>query len=193
MTHSILRIDASADTKSATSRKLLDAIVAKLGGTVTRRDLADTPPQAIDLGFVTGRGLPEGERDDAQTVSLAPSQELIAELEAADTIVIGMPIYNFGVPSALKAWADQVAVPKRTFGYTADGPHGLLSGKRAIIAVTSGGTKVDSDIDFATPWMRFFLGFIGITDVTVIAADQLMMESVDKLKAAQASIDALAA
>ena len=116
---------------------------------------------------------------------------MIAELEAADAIVIGMPIYNFAPPAALKAWADQVAVPGRTFSYSADGPKGLLEGKKAYVVVTSGGTQVDSPIDFATPWLRFFLGFIGITDVTVIAADRLGADAEAKLAEAQEQIAAL--
>ena len=130
---------------------LVDAVVAKLGDTVAIRDLAATPPALVDLGFVTGRGLPKADRSAEQAASLELSDTLIAELEAADEIVIGMPIYNFAPPAALKAWADQVAVPGRTFSYSADGPKGLLEGKKAYVVVTSGGTQVDSPIDFATP------------------------------------------
>jgi len=170
---------------------LVDAVVAKLGGTVAIRDLAATPPALVDLGFVTGRGLPKADRSAEQAASLELSDTLIAELEAADEIVIGMPIYNFAPPAALKAWADQVAVPGRTFSYSADGPKGLLEGKKAYVVVTSGGTQVDSPIDFATPWLRFFLGFIGITDVTVIAADRLGADAEAKLAEAQEQIAAL--
>ncbi len=86
-------------------------------------------------------------------------------MQAADTLVIGLPIYNFGVPAALKAWVDQVARAGVTFRYTETGPKGLLTGKRAIIAVASGGTEAGSDVDFATGYIRHVLGFIGITDV----------------------------
>ena len=191
MPSNILRLDTSSDTVSASSRMLVDAIVAKLGGTVATRDLAATPPALVDLGFVTGRGLPKADRSAEQAASLELSDTLIAELETADAIVIGMPIYNFAPPAALKAWADQVAVPGRTFSYSADGPKGLLEGKKAYVVVTSGGTQVDSPIDFATPWLRFFLGFIGVTDVTVIAADRLGADAEAKLAEAQEQIAAL--
>ncbi|WP_438960653.1 FMN-dependent NADH-azoreductase [Nereida sp.] len=191
MPSNILRLDTSSNTVSASSRMLVDAVVAKLGGTVATRDLAATPPALVDLGFVTGRSLPKADRSAEQAASLELSDTLIAELEAADAIVIGMPIYNFAPPAALKAWADQVAVPRRTFSYSADGPKGLLEGKKAYVVVTSGGTQVDSPIDFATPWLRFFLGFIGITDVTVIAADRLGADAEAKLAEAKEQIAAL--
>ena len=88
-------------------------------------------------------------------------------------MVIGSPIYNFGVPAKLKTWADQVARAGVTFKYTLNGPIGLLENKKAYVAIASGGTRVDSEIDFATPWLRQFLKFIGIDDVKVIFADQL--------------------
>jgi FMN-dependent NADH-azoreductase len=105
---------------------------------------------------------------------LALSDTLIEELEAADTIVIGMPIYNFGMPAALKAWIDLMARPKVTFAYTESGPVGLLNDKRAIVAVASGGVPVDSPADFATPHLRQVLRFVGIDDITVHAAKDLI-------------------
>jgi hypothetical protein len=101
----------------------------------------------------------------------------VAELKAADTLVIGLPIYNFGVPAALKAWVDQVARAGVTFKYSEYGPKGLLEGKRAIVAVASGGTEAGSDIDFATGYIRHVLGFIGITDVEFVTADRLMLDA----------------
>ncbi|MCF6444198.1 FMN-dependent NADH-azoreductase [Nereida sp. MMG025] len=193
MTHSILRIDASANGADSVTRNLTQAIVEQLQGDVTHRDLAATAPQFATAGYISGRTLAPDERDTAQRADMVQPDALVAELEAADTIVIGLPIYNFGVPAALKAWADQVAIPGRTFAYSAEGPKGLLEGKRAIIAVASGGTKVGSEIDFATPWLRFFLGFIGVTDVQIIAADQLGQGAEDKISAAHDSIASIAA
>ena len=89
-------------------------------------------------------------------------------------LVIGLPIYNFSVPAAMKAWIDQIARVGVTFNYSENGPVGLMKKKRAIILLASGGTKVGSDIDFASEYMKHILGFIGITDVTIIAADALM-------------------
>jgi len=107
--------------------------------------------------------LTEADRD-----VLAFSDTLIKELQDADTIVIGVPIYNFGSPASLKAWMDLVARPRVTFRYTEGGPEGLLKGKKAIITAASGGVPVGSDKDFATRHLTFFLGFLGITDVTII-------------------------
>ena len=121
------------------------------------------------------------------------SGALIEEIKAADVIVIGVPIYNFGVPASLKAWVDQIARAGVTFRYTENGPQGLLDGKRAIIALASGGTAIGSDIDFASDYLRHIMGFIGITEVEIVAADQMMMNGEGALSKAAAQIDALAA
>ena len=113
----------------------------------------------------------ERSAEDAERLKL--SDELVAEAAAADVIVIGTPIYNFAAPAALKAWMDLVARPRETFRYTENGPEGLLTGKKAIITVASGGVPVGSDYDFLTPHLRFFLGFIGVTDVEFVTAPQL--------------------
>ena len=124
----------------------------------------------------------------------AISDTLIAELQAADTIVISSPIYNFGVPASVKAWADLVARAGTTFKYTPDGPVGLLSGKKAVIAIASGGTKVGSQIDFMSNWLALFLGFIGVSDVTIVAADAIMGEDgAEKIAAAHDRIAQMAA
>ena len=126
----------------------------------------------------------EAERSDAQKAELALSDTLVEELIAADILVIGTPIYNFGIPAALKAWIDMVARARMTFHYTANGPEGLLTGKKAYILVASGGTEIGSEIDFATGYLRHVLGFIGITDVTFIAADQQMVKGQAAVEAA---------
>ncbi len=115
------------------------------------------------------------ERSDEQNEKLRFSDTLVAERKASDTIVIGTPINNFSVPAALKAWIDLIARAKKTFRYTEEGPVGLLEGKKAIVIVASGGTKVGSEIDCAINYLKHVLGFIGVTDVTVVAADQLML------------------
>jgi FMN-dependent NADH-azoreductase len=113
-------------------------------------------------------------------------------VQSADILVIGVPVYNFGVPAALKAWIDMIARARETFKYTENGSVGLLSGKKAYLIVASGGTEVESGIDYATPYMKHVLGFIGVTDVTVIAAGQQMMDEKASEKA-EKSIEALAA
>lgn len=192
MTRTILRIDASARRQGSVSRDLTDSIIDRFGPDtrVLTRDLA-TPPPLIDEDWIGANFTPAPDRTPAQKEKLAISDELVAELQAADTLVIGLPIYNFSVPAAMKAWIDQVARAGLTFRYTADGPQGLLSGKRAIVAVASGGTEAGSEIDFATGYLRHVLGFIGITDVVFVKADRLMIDAEATLKSAAEQVEAL--
>ena len=190
MSH-ILRIDASARNAGSTTRQLADQLVARLveqgyGARVTRRDLAANPPALIDESWVGANFTDDADRSDDQRAALTASDELIAELEAADTIVIGVPVYNFAIPAALKAWVDLIARARKTFRYTESGPDGLLKGKKAFLVVASGGVPVGSDYDFATGYLRHVLGFVGITDVSIIAADQQMMDEGALARAASA-------
>jgi FMN-dependent NADH-azoreductase len=192
MAHHILRIDASARRQGSVSRDLADKIIARFATpTVTTRDLAGGLP-LIDEAWVGANFTPADARTEAQKEVLALSDTLIEELKAADTLVIGLPIYNFGVPATLKAWVDQVARAGVTFKYSEYGPQGLLEGKRAIVAVASGGTEAGSDIDFATGYIRHVLSFIGITDVEFVTADRLMLDAEGTLKAAEEQVEALA-
>lgn len=178
MPNTILRLDASARRDGSVSRQLADEVIATLNpGSVTTRDLAATPIPQINETWVGANFTPADNRSEEQRQALALSDELVAELTAADTLVIGLPIYNFGIPAALKAWIDQIARAGVTFRYTENGPKGLLTGKRAIIAVASGGTEVGSDIDFATGYIVHVLGFVGITDVQFVTADRLMLDA----------------
>ena len=188
----ILHIDSSARLSGSTTRTLTAQIAEKLGGKVIRRDLSQAIPQ-IDETWVNANFTPADQRTHAQQAALALSDALVSEIKAADTLVIGVPIYNFGVPAALKAWVDQIARAGVTFKYTEIGPQGLLEGKRAILVVASGGTPAESEIDFATGYMRHIMGFIGISDVEVIAADRLMADAEAAIAQASAQIDALAA
>ena len=192
MTQNILHIDSSARLNGSTSRQLTAQVTEKLGGTVVKRDLTDAIPQ-ISETWVNANFTPAEQRTDEQKETLALSDALVAEIKAADTLVIGVPIYNFGVPSALKAWVDQIARARVTFEYTENGPKGLMEGKRAILVVASGGTPAESEIDFATGYMRHIMGFIGITDVTVVTADQMMVDADGALAKATAQVEALAA
>ncbi|MEL6645615.1 MAG: NAD(P)H-dependent oxidoreductase [Pseudomonadota bacterium] len=191
MTKTVLRIDASARRTGSVSRQLADDIIARLGDVdVITRDLADPVPQ-IDEDWVNANFTPVDDRSAAQKEKLALSDTLVGELQAADTLVIGLPIYNFGVPAALKAWIDQVARAGVTFRYSETGPVGLLEAKRAIIVVASGGTEAGSEIDFATGYIRHVLSFIGITDVEFVTADRLMVDAEGTMKAANAQVAAL--
>jgi len=147
-----------------------------------------TRPEWVEANFT-----PAADRDEVQRDALALSDQLVAEIKAADVIVIGTPIYNFSVPAVLKAWIDLIARAGVTFEYTENGPNGLMTDKRVVIAVASGGTKVGSDIDFATGYLRHLMGFIGITNVEVVAADQMAIEPEATLQAAKDAAEALAA
>ncbi len=192
MTPTVLHIDSSARLANSTSRSLTAQIVAKLGGKTIRRDLTNALPQ-IDETWVQANFTPSESRTDAQRQALALSDKLVEEIVSADVLVIGLPIYNFGVPAALKAWVDQIARAGLTFKYTENGPEGLLTGKRAIIAVASGGTPVGSEIDFASGYMRHVLEFIGIHDVEIVAADQMMIDAEAANAKATRQIESLAA
>lgn len=192
MTHvpNILRVDASARRSASSSRALTDALIARLGSAaVVSRDLSDALPFVTE-NWVHANFTDEAERTDEQKAELELSDRLVAELFAADILVIGSPVYNFGIPAALKAWIDMVARARKTFRYTERGPQGLLTGKKAYVLMASGGTEIGSEIDFASGYLRHVLGFIGIDDVTIIAADQQMMRGEDALSQALGRIAA---
>ncbi|MEX0351431.1 MAG: FMN-dependent NADH-azoreductase [Paracoccaceae bacterium] len=193
MTQTILHIDASARLQNSTTRDLSERIVRALGANrIIRRDLA-TPLPLITETWVEANFTPAEDRDPVQRDVLSLSDSLVEEVKRADTIVIGLPIYNFSVPAAFKAWLDLIARAGLTFKYSENGPVGLLQGKRAVLAVASGGTAVGSDYDFATGYARHVLGFIGITDVEIVAADQMAIDANAALASAHKAIDALAA
>lgn len=168
-----IRSDAESVSRSL-GQSIVDGLAARTGAGVTTRDLA-----ANDLPYVSAERFaanltPAAERTPEQAELAAIADTLIAELQAADTIVIASPVYNFGPPATLKAWADLVARAGTTFQYTANGPEGLLKGKKAYLAIATGGTPVGADFDFMSRWLTFFLGFLGITDVEIVAADGIM-------------------
>lgn len=186
----ILKINSSMRNQGSQSRALTDRLAQQIGGNLIERDLAAEPVAFIDEKWINANFTPEEDRTEEQKQVLALSETLIAEIEAADTLIIGVPIYNFGVPAALKAWVDQVTRARRTFRYTDNGPEGLLTGKKAWLVITSGGTGAGSEIDFASTYMKHVLAFIGITDVEVIAADRMMMDT-ESLHRAEERIDAV--
>lgn len=190
----LLRIDSSAQREGSTSRKLADEFLSQLTSKhgdvdVVTRDLSDGVP-LIDEAWIAAKAkAPEALSNEDKSV-LAFSDQLIDELESADIIVIGAPMYNFGPSAALKAWIDLIARPGRTFKYTENGPVGLLNDKRAYVIAASGGTALGSQADFLTGYMRHILGFIGINQVEFIAADKLMSDP-QRLEQAEAQIESL--
>ena len=196
--NSILHITSSIRGDESVSNglgtKLVEGFAAQHKASVTRRDLAQNDLPFIDADRFAANLAPHADRTPEQIELAAVADTLIEELLAADTIVFSVPIYNFGVPATVKAWADLVARAGTTFKYTENGPQGLLTGKKVYITAASGGTPVGSDMDFMTPWLKFFLGFIGITDVDVIAADGIMGAGGEKKIAdAHAAVERLAA
>lgn len=192
MTTTILRIDASARLEGSVSRDLSDRVVERIRAEgpvhLIGRDLANANLPFLDATWIGANSTPASDRTTDQLAALALSDALIAEIKAADILLIGLPIYNFGVPAALKAWIDLVARAGVTFAYSAKGPKGLLTGKRAIVTVASGGTEVGSQIDFATGYMRHVLGFIGITDVHFVSADRLAIDAEGTLRKAHDAV-----
>ncbi|MFP4520195.1 MAG: FMN-dependent NADH-azoreductase [Oceanicaulis sp.] len=188
----ILRIDSSARTDGSVSRDLSARLARRLAGPSGRvdvRDLAATPPAFVDGAWIGANFTDPAQRSNAQEAELAASEALVQELEAADQIVIGVAIYNFNIPASLKAWIDLIARARRTFRYTEAGPEGLLKGKTAWLVVASGGTALDSEIDFATPYLKHVLAFIGITDVRVIDATRWGFRTEDEKAAAVEAVE----
>lgn len=171
-----LIVNSSARTVASSSRKITEQLAESLkakGATIVERDL-NQPLSFVNEDWVMAGFTDSSEWTEGMKAERAKSNALIAELKEADTLVIGAPIYNFGVPAALKAYFDLVCRAGDTFRYTEAGPQGLLEGKRAIVVISSGGVPIDSPVDFATPFLRQVLNFIGIYDIEVIAADQQM-------------------
>ena len=191
MAHTVLNIQASARHDGSVTRQLSEKVLAEISAdrTITR-DLAEGLP-LLDANWLGANFTPADERTEAQHATLALSDNLINEVIAADTLLIASPIYNFSVPAALKAWIDQICRVGVTFNYTPNGPVGFLSGKHAIVVIASGGTPVGSDIDYASGYLKHIMGFIGITDVTIIAADALGQNAPAKIAAANDDIEKL--
>ncbi len=194
----IFTLNTSIHGEDASSSRLAEALTARLlaadpDATVIERDLARDPvPHLTAERFAAFLAKPE-QRDDAQREVAAYSDALIGELTRADTIVLGLPMYNFGIPSGLKAYFDHVARAGITFKYTETGPVGLLTGKKAFVIATRGGMYAGTSRDTQTAYMRDFLAFLGITDVEFVYAEGMAMGKRDEaLAAATASIDRLA-
>lgn len=169
----VLHITASARQEGSLTRRIGTELVERLGAaSVVHRDIAQHTPGLADDAWVAANFTAPDQRDAAMQARLAESDALVDELAAADVVVISAPIYNFGIPAALKAWIDMIGRVGRTFRYTSEGPVGLLEGKRAFVVTASGGTGIGSEIDFATPYLRHLLGFVGIDEVDVLGAER---------------------
>jgi len=193
----ILRVESSIKGEAAVSRRLTDRIIRRLQSAnpdveIVTRDLSKGM-LPIDGAWISAVYTAPEARNDAQREISDYADTLLAEVKAADILVIALPVYNFGLPAQLKAWIDQIARKGEAFYYTEEGPVGLLAGKRAIVAYTSDGTRLGSEVDFASGYLRHVLGFFGITDVEFVAADAMAFGADAAIAKGEAEVDALAA
>jgi len=192
----ILHLNSSIYGSDGQSSRLADEFVAQFpAARIITRDLGRNPLPHLDAErFGAFLAKPEG-RTPAQQAVVDASDALIAELKEADTLVLGLPMYNFGVPSQLKAYFDHVARAGVTFKYTEKGPVGLLTGKKTYVFAARGGLYQGTPRDTQTPYVREFLGFLGINDVEFVYAEGLAISEASKtqsLTAAQRSLRSLA-
>lgn len=173
----VLIVDSAATGEASVSHRLTDRVARALAGTarIVRRDVGAAPvPHLTAATTAAIRGAPA--QTEAEREALALSDALVEELREADLIVIGAPMYNFGMASTLKAWFDHVLRARVTFRYTEAGPEGLLKGKRAIVVETRAGLYSEgasAAMDSQEPHIRTLLAFVGITDVTFVRAEKL--------------------
>ena len=187
----ILQINASARAESGNSTRLANAITTHLksrhpAAEVEVRDLAKNPLPFLDEAGVTAVFTPADQRTPEQVARIALDEAMIARVQAADVLVLGVPMYNFGVSVQLKSFIDSIARAGVTFRYTEAGPEGLIKGKRVYVACARGGVYRDTPADSQTPYLRQVLGFLGMTDVEFIYAEGMALgpESVEQAFAA---------
>ncbi|KZE35091.1 FMN-dependent NADH-azoreductase [Crenobacter luteus] len=196
----ILHIDSSILGQNSVSRQLTQALVDAIrarrpGAGVVHRDVAADAIPHLSGEILGAAFAPEAEWNDNQRSERARSDALIEEFLAADVVVIGAPMYNFSIPSQLKAWIDRVAAAGRTFKYTENGPQGLAGGKKVIVASTRGGvysTEQGRLMDFQEDYLKTVMGFLGISDVEFVRAEALNMGQDKRETAIWAAKDAIA-
>jgi FMN-dependent NADH-azoreductase len=195
----ILQINSSARTVGSHSTRLANDVVQRLQASngkaaLTLRDLGRTPHPALDEAALQALFTPADQRSPAQAARVAQDDALIAEVQAADVLVLGVPMYNFGVPAALKNWIDAIARAGVTFKYTDKGAVGLLQGKKVYVTLARGGLYRDTPADTQVPYLKTVLGFLGMTDIQFVYAEGLAMgpEAEQKaLASAEAQIEAI--
>ena len=183
-TTNILKINSSSRFNGSVTRQLTELVIQhivasstapKAGSNIIDRDLATGLP-FYDETWIGANFTAADERSDEQREALKLSDQLIDEIQQSEHIVIATPIYNFSLPAVLKAWVDLIARAKVTFKYTENGPVGLLKNKKAYLVMASGGVSIGSESDFASHFLKYFLAFVGITDVTIIDASKVNMD-----------------
>jgi FMN-dependent NADH-azoreductase len=196
----LLQLNTSLFADNGNSTRLANRFVAgwraqNPGGRVIVRDLADEPVPHLTAAHVMAFGTPAEKRTSEQAALVAASDALIAELKSADAVVLGLPMYNFGVPSQLKAYFDQLARAGVTFRYTEKGPQGLIGDKPVYIFAARGGLYLGTPRDTQTGYVTTFLNFIGLHDLHFVFAEGLNMGVEAKTSAlaqAEAAIDRIA-
>ena len=188
----IYQIDSSARKDGSTSRALAKKILEKIKkpeDEVIYRDLNE------EMVFVTGltesgMNIEEKDQNENHKKMFKLSDQLVKELKESDVIIISTPIYNYGPPATLKAWSDLAARVGETFRFKPNGRReGLLKNKRAFLVITSGGTKLNSNEDFLTPWLKYILNFFGIEKIDIICADQMALNYEKSIKDAEKQIE----
>ena len=188
----IYQIDSSARKDGSTSRALAKKVLEKIKkpeDDVIYRDLND------EMVFVTGltesgMNIDEKDQNENHKKMFKLSDQLVKELKESDVVIISAPIYNYGPPATLKAWSDLAARVGETFRFKPNGRReGLLKNKRAFLVITSGGTKLNSNEDFLTPWLKYILNFFGIEKIDIICADQMALNYEKSIKDAEKQIE----
>ena len=176
----ILQINSSSRAGQSHSSKLATEIVERLrtqraDATLTLRDLGRQPHPELGEAALQALFTPAADRSAEQTARVALDDAAIADIQAADVVVLGVPMYNFGVPAQLKNWIDAIARSGVSFRYTANGPEGLLTGKKVYVALARGGLYRNTPADTQVPYLKNVLAFLGMTDVEFIYAEGLAM------------------
>jgi FMN-dependent NADH-azoreductase len=189
----VLRLDASANGDNSNSRKLGNVLAQQLENLypvseIRQRDL-NQELSFIDASWIAANFTASDERDELQIQRLAFSDQLIAELQWADHIILTTPMYNFGIPATLKAWIDLICRAGVTFRYGANGPEGLLKNKRIDIVISTGGAPLESPVDFVSGYLKQVFAFIGIEEVNIIGADQMNVNADDSYARALTQIE----
>ncbi len=190
----ILQINSSARSTGSASTRLADALVARVlaanpDAAVVRRDLAAEPHPVLDEPTLQALFTPAEQRSAEQAARIALDDALIAQVQAADVIVVGAPMYNFGITVQLKSWFDAIARANVTFKYTEKGPVGLLSGKKVLVGLSRGGLHRGNATDSQVPYLNTMFGFLGLTDVQYVYAEGMGMGP-EAVARAQAQADA---
>lgn len=194
----VLSINSSILGEDSQSRQLSKQLLERIRKTqpnaqIIERDLVKNPLPHLNGEQFSAFITPPEQRTDVQKELAAQSDELVKEISDADTMVLALPMYNFGIPSQLKSYFDHIARAGITFKYTETGPVGLLTGKKAIVLATRGGFYFGTDKDTQTKYVKDFLGFIGITDVEFIYAEGLAISPEQKAKSLEQAIEVIEA